>query len=178
MPNHVLTEIVFRGVDRAKQESILGLVGTARQVIDFEALLPVPINCWQGSVGSRHKAAFRINSLEWCSHNWGTKWNAYGLDEGYSPVVQVDDGLILLFQTAWSPPYGWMLALWHKAGVGFSYTSLDEGRTDAICGSFKDDYGYGFDDPWTEEVAPINETHRMQDLYWGAETAAEIRRER
>ena len=39
---------------------------------------------------------------EWCVRNWGTKWNAYGYDEG---GVDYHDGDSLRFQTAWSAPH-------------------------------------------------------------------------
>lgn len=37
---------------------------------------------------------------EWCIQHWGTKWNAYGLDDGGS--FDTEDNL--RFQTAWSAP--------------------------------------------------------------------------
>ena len=38
---------------------------------------------------------------EWCTNNWGTKWNSY------CPQIDVSDGRIeVVFDTAWSPPEG------------------------------------------------------------------------
>ena len=38
---------------------------------------------------------------EWCTNNWGTKWNAYGYDEGTDYSASGN----LHFQTAWSAPH-------------------------------------------------------------------------
>ena len=39
---------------------------------------------------------------DWCITNWGTKWNAYGYDEG---GADYHDGDSLYFQTTWSAPH-------------------------------------------------------------------------
>ena len=38
---------------------------------------------------------------DWCIENWGTKWNAYGYDEG----VDYSGNDALCFQTAWAAPH-------------------------------------------------------------------------
>jgi hypothetical protein len=38
---------------------------------------------------------------EWANHNWNTKWNAYGYEEGVDYSVCED----IWFQTAWDAPY-------------------------------------------------------------------------
>jgi hypothetical protein len=169
MPNHV-TEVVFRGVSLVHQEDILALVRGREADIDFETLLPIPLNVWQGSVGTRH-SVFPDNALDWCRANWNTKWNAYGLDQGgkYRSIDQADDTLTLTFQTAWSTPYGWLLALWHRSGRPFEYTWLDEGRSNAFAGRFtaySDDFS---SEPWTEAEADEETTRRMHKLMWGVE---------
>jgi hypothetical protein len=177
MPNHVITEVVFRNVSKEKRAEILAMISGAEREIDFETLLPIPLNVWQGSVGSRHEAAFGkpLTGLDWCRENWGTKWNAYGLDEGdkYRSVDQTPDALTLTFQTAWSTPYGWLLALWHKSGCPFEYTWLDEGRNNAFFGRFTsyDDDMRG--EPWSEAEADEATTRRMRKLMFGVETFEE-----
>ena len=54
------------------------------------------------------KAAFQNHQrygastwYDWCWDNWGTKWNAYGYDEGYD----YSDNDSLCFQTAWNAPH-------------------------------------------------------------------------
>lgn len=173
MPNHVITEIVFRGVSKEKKAEILAMVSGANSQIDFTTLLPIPLNVWQGSVGRRHEEAFykENTALDWSRQNWGTKWNAYGLDEGgrYHSIVQVDDRLVLTFQTAWRTPYGWLLALWHKSNVPLEYTWFDEGREHAVAGRFTtyDDDMRG--DPWLEAEADEATTRRFHKLMFGVE---------
>jgi len=175
MPNHIITEVIFSNVDAAKQADILALVRGKDRAIDFETLLPLPLNCWQGNVGTIHRESFPSNALDWARQNWGTKWNAYGIDEGgkYQSIVQTDDTLILTFQTAWSTPRGWLLALWHRAGVPLSYSFLDEGYSDAWRGRFTsyDDDMRG--EPWSEARAEDAETRRLHKLMYGVESFAE-----
>lgn len=173
MPNHVLTEIVFRTTSKEARAKVLELIGGPECEIDFETLLPLPLNVWRGSVGIRHEEAFQKanTGLDWCRENWGTKWNAYGLDEGgkYRSIFQTEEALVLTFQTAWRTPYGWLLALWHKSGCPFEYSWLDEGRSDAFVGRFTA-YGDGIrDEPWSEEKADEATTRRLHKLLWGVE---------
>ncbi len=174
MPNHVITEIVFRNLPKEKLVAILDMASSTEQKIDFSTLLPIPLNVWQGSVSIRHESAFgkENTALDWCRLNWGTKWNAYGLDEGgkYRSVDQSADALTLTFQTAWSTPYGWLLALWHKSGCAFEYTWLDEGREHAFAGRFttyEDDIR---SEPWREDEADEATTRRMHKLMYGVES--------
>lgn len=174
MPNHVITEIRFSDVSAEKRAEIIGLCSGPEGEIDFETLLPPPLNVWKGSAGTRHEKAFGKQNiaLEWSRANWGTKWNAYGLggvDGAYQSVVEGDGTLTLTFKTAWSTPYGWILALWHAAGVPLSYSFLDEGASSAKTGRFT---AYGDDminDPWREDDATPEEHRRMHKLLWGVE---------
>ncbi|KKB81047.1 hypothetical protein VW35_02450 [Devosia soli] len=174
MPNHVITQIVFRNVDAAAQAEILSKVSSKKAEIDFEVLLPIPLNIWLGNVGTKHEETFRAgNALEWCSENWGTKWNAYGLSEGagprYSTIAQTDDTLTLTFQTAWSTPYGWLVALQNSIGRRFEYRWLSEGQHDAFAGYFEpvtDDWKR---EPWSEYIADEQMRRHLHLLKWGVE---------
>lgn len=170
MPNHVITEIRFKNVDADQQGAILALARGPESPIDFATLLPIPSNIWQGSVSTRH-SVFPGNALDWCRDNWKTKWNAYGIDQGgkYQTIATTDDTLTLTFQTAWSTPYGWLLALWHIGELPFEYSFLDEGALRAKTGRFtaySDDFT---SDPWSEEAADDAEHRRMHKLLWGVE---------
>ena len=170
MPNHVLTEIRFKNIDADQQGAILALCRGAEGPIDFQTLLPIPSNIWQGSVGAHH-SVFPGNALDWARANWSTKWNAYGIDEGgrYQTIATTDDTLTLTFQTAWSTPYGWLLALWHIGELPFEYTWLDEGRSGATAGRFTAYSNDWAEQPWSEEDAPEDEYRRMHKLMWGVE---------
>jgi hypothetical protein len=171
MPNHVLTEVVFRGVGPLKQIDILDKVSSRESSIDFAVLLPPPLNIWCGNVGSEHRKAFPGTALDWNRANWGTKWNAYGIDQGgkYASIGRTNDTLTLRFQTAWSPPMGWLVALFNAFRLSFDYTYLDEGASRAMAGSFQIAVDELNGDQWCEKEGD-DETHRrMHKLLWGVE---------
>lgn len=164
MPNHVSNEVVFDGISEAQAEMILDLVRNQKGDIDFSILLPIPLNCWMGSVGAEHKKVFPNNALEWCTANWSTKWDAYGKQS----VTYEDRCLALRFQTAWRAPYGWMCALFNKGGIGFRYGYFSEGELRAHVGTFT-----YIDSPWSsqewgERLADPQEEDHLGLLRWGA----------
>ncbi|WP_027039087.1 hypothetical protein [Mesorhizobium ciceri] len=170
MPNHVLTEIRFKNIDADQQGAILAIIRGPERPIDFATLLPIPSNIWQGSVSTKH-SVFPGNALDWSRANWGTKWNAYGIDQGgkYQTIAAADDTLTLTFQTAWQTPYGWLLALWHIGELPFEYSWFDEGRGGATIGRFTAYSDEFHSNPWSEEDAPEAEYRRMHKLMWGVE---------
>ena len=99
MPNHVTNELIFRGVNEATRQDILSKAVNAKGNVDFEILLPIPLNAWQFSSGIRHEKAFKLVALDWCSANWGTKWNAYDVAVSESPKE-----LFYRLDTAWDTP--------------------------------------------------------------------------
>ena len=119
MPNYTINEVIIHDVNQRQQAEILAKVNGAWGPIDFSTLLPVPINHWHGSAGKMHEYVFPGIMLDWCTQNWSTKWNAvpgfWGKDEPqrYLPIVQTNTSLTLTFQTAWSPPCGWIVALFN-----------------------------------------------------------------
>ena len=163
MPNHVINEVVFHSVFSEDQEAILKAVAGKDGKVDFSVILPPPINSWRGSVGQKHKV-FPTNDLDWCTKNWSTKWNAYG----ERSIERSADTLTLTFQTAWSAPYGWLVALFNTLNLSFEYCYLEEGQTDAYGGYF--DYAQKrslFGDAWKEDVAPEEVRARLHTLLFG-----------
>ena len=62
---------------------------------------------------------------EWSIKNWGTKWNAYGLDTYENEVT--DSNPTLSFQTAWSAPHPILAKLAEMyPEVSFEHTWADE----------------------------------------------------
>lgn len=64
---------------------------------------------WQAVADIMHgniTAYGAANWYEWCCQNWGTKWNAYGVDCDAPPYTdaQGEAHLQFCFSTAWSPP--------------------------------------------------------------------------
>lgn len=173
MPNHVINEVIFRNIDAETRATLLANIKNVAGEIDFEILMPAPLNIWCGGVSTRH-SVFPGNHLDWARANWGTKWNAYGLDEGgkYKSILQTEDSLTLTFQTAWRPPYGWLIAIFNRFKINFEHNWLDEGAARGNSGKF--DYAALDDrlqnDPWKEEEAS-DEMHRhLHTLLWGVES--------
>lgn len=172
MPNHVVNEVTFRNVTPEQQQSIVATVSSAASPVDFEVLLPIPLNQWLWSAGTRHEKTFPGTALEWCRNNWSTKWNAYGLDqeERYQSIAQGEDSLTITFQTAWNAPMGWLCALFNKHNLPFEYGYLSEGNDKAFIGTFQPDDGKTiFGAQWDEKQADEAQTRRLHKLLWGVE---------
>lgn len=171
MPNHVVNEIIFTDITADQRRDILSSVLDADGNIDFEVLVPSPLNIWKGSVSVLHEKAFPGTHLDWARENWGTKWNAYQ----QKPIEAGTDSLRLVFSTAWRPPYGWIIALFNRFGLPFDHNWLDEGAAVGRCGKFipgnLDDRLAG--QPWSERDATPDEHKRLHVLQWGVESFEE-----
>lgn len=164
MPNNVAVEVIFRNVDQVAQGRILAVACNAKGEIDFEVLLPIPLNCWRGGVSQRHEKTFPDNALNWCTKNWSTKWGAY-----QNPTVERDENsLTFRFTTAWRPPMGWIIALYNKLRLPLEYNWLSEGATRGHSGSFsglEDDF-----DEWQESECDDEMQKHLHVLRWGCES--------
>ena len=167
MPNHVINEIVFTNITADQRGDILANILDDKDHIDFGILLPIPLNCWMGSVSSLHEQAFENTALDWCRQNWGTKWGAYSQE----PIEDAADSLRLVFQTAWRPPYGWLCALFNRFMLPFDHNWLDEGAIVGRVGRFEpkllDDFS---GNAWSERVATPKEHKRLHVLLRGVES--------
>ena len=175
MPNHVINDIIFRDISDEKHGAIRAAALNSEGDVDFSILLPIPLNAWMGNVGANHQAAFRLTALDWCSDNWGTKWNAYD----HKPTTFSDGTLTLTFATAWRPPYGWLAALFNTVEIGFQHNWLDEGAERGVVGHFTVSPA----DPiqhigWREEPADDLMQRHLMVLHWGEATADAITQER
>jgi hypothetical protein len=170
MPNHVVNEIVFQNLEPGKRAEILACILDDKGIIDFAKLLPIPLNCWMGSVGQRHEKAFKNTALDWCRENWGTKWGAYG----QKPIEDVPDSLTLVFDTAWRPPYGWICALFNRFLLPFDHSWLSEGESYGHIGRFEPKFLNDFGGlAWKERDATPEEYKRLHVLRWGVESFGE-----
>lgn len=172
MPNHVVNELVWRGITDAQRAELLANIVNADGRVDFSILVPQPLNIWAGSVGVAHEKAFGDTALDWSRRNWGTKWNAYSC----LPIEQTEGELRIVFETAWRPPYPWLAALLNRFKLGFQHGWHDEGCTLARVGHFEwRDDGRSCDDGphWREDVAGDADQRRLFKLQWGVETSAE-----
>lgn len=163
MPNHVINEVIFRGVDDAQIGAIIAAACDTEGKVDFRVLIPEPLNIWRGNTGAEHEKVFRRTWYDWNRENWGTKWNAYS----HQPTERSSDSLTLRFETAWSPPYPWLAALLNKFGLPFEHNWLDEGAERGRAGTFEVRPEWGAE--WKEADAP-DELHRhLHKLHWGVE---------
>lgn len=167
MPNHVANELIFRGVDSAKQDELLANLCDAEGNVDFDILVPAPLNIWCGNVGVRHEEAFKRTHLDWARENWGTKWNAYG----HKPAERTADTLTLRFDTAWTPPYPWLAAVFNRFKISFDHNWLSEGREHGVHGVFDFSQIESFaGDPWREVQADDEMQKHLHMLRWGCES--------
>lgn len=173
MPNHVINEVIFRSVTAEQQAAILSKVGSPEASVDFAVLLPIPLNHWQWSVGTKHEEAFPGNALDWCSANWSTKWNAYGLSDNergdYQTISHTDDTLTLTFKTAWRAPVGWLCALFNTFNLPIEYRYLSEGSEQGMVGTFAPETSGSWGAQWDEVNADEATGRHLHKLLWGVE---------
>jgi hypothetical protein len=171
MPNHVVNEIIFRNVSPDIQESILKKI-LKDGYVDFGILVPPPLNIWQGDIGEKEESAFGKKTwYKWNTENWGTKWNAYGQDDrGVKSVSRTGDTLTLIFQTAWSPPRGWICALFNAAQLPFEHNYLNEGDSEGrIAKYFFKGEGELHAPVWEESKSDAEMYRHLHILLWGCE---------
>jgi hypothetical protein len=168
MPNHVMNELIFRDVNVAKQNEIIAKLCNAEGKVDFNILVPIPLNIWMGNVGLSHERAFgKGTGLDWCREHWSTKWNAYS----HMETKRTDATLTLRFETAWSQPYRWLVAVFNSLRCSFDHNWLDEGRERGVSGKWdftaiKDGE---YRNPWTEEPCSDEMQKYLHKLHYGVE---------
>lgn len=137
MPNHCHNDLYICGTQEAVQ-ALLTAIASEDRLIDFNKIIPYPENfrkldeeCevlgyagFAEKYGPRAKDGYNSGGYEWCTENWGTKWNAY------HQVRRDYEGPCITFQTAWTPPVKVIQALaakhpevtlrleWFECGVG------------------------------------------------------------
>jgi hypothetical protein len=164
MPNHIQSIIKLHDIPLRKAASLLF---NGEGEVDFRQLLPLPLNCWMGSVGQVHKDEFPSNGLDEARRIWGTKWNAYGGPE----AKDVDGSTVITLQTAWSHPRGWTVALFNSLNCRITAEWLDEGSDHAWRETYSPD-GDVFGGPsWEKEKieagSPVHK--RLHLMLWGCE---------
>jgi len=117
MPNWCNNTIEISHEDRSKMEALVAAVNEGKF---FNHVIPVPesLHIVAGRVGNdedekqkdlvaqeevnRAKHGY-ANWYDFCVNEWGTKWDIGG---GDSSVDDIPGGLMLTFDSAWSPPIG------------------------------------------------------------------------
>jgi hypothetical protein len=149
----------------------------------FGELIPCPqdlVNTVSGSMGEDKRAAHEAQQeanlakygyANWYDHNvneWGTKWDVNG--DGY-PAQDIPGGLMLGFDSAWSPPIGAyeklmdmgfrIRAMYYEGGMAFAGI-WDNGSDDYY------DYG-GLDSKGIADTLPVE----LDEAFGISESAAE-----
>lgn len=75
------------------------------------------------------------------------------------------------FDTAWSPPYRWLVAVFNSLKCDFDHNWLDEGRDRGVEGRWRwtalEDYKLG--EPWSEKPCGDDMQKYLHLLRWGVE---------
>jgi len=112
LPNWVFNRLAVSGPPEALEEFAAanceaGASGDDRSALDFERVLPTPTEL----LAERPDRWAPVRTpagddrwMEWRNEHWGTKWNAMYASVAQKPLV----GLEYRFQTAWTPPDGWL----------------------------------------------------------------------
>lgn len=164
MPNWVLNEVIFRRVDKDKQDQIVKKACDAEGRVDFTILLP-PINNWDGSRDERHRGTWP-HWREWAEYTWGTCANA--CDD--RPIERSADTLTLVFETRWRAPYGWIVAVFNHFKVSIEHNWLIEFGVRARSGAFNYPRAAGERPEWVEVDANDEVHRRLHTMFWGCES--------
>lgn len=163
MPNHVQNEIIFENINQKKIKEILAKVFNKKENrIDFNILVPQPLNIWKGTISTMHEEAFPSNSLEWNKQNWGTKCNAYD-----SNILFNKNKLILKFKTAQNPPRGLVVAIFNYFKLPFKHLWINESNDIAYIDTYKVDKE--FRNNWVCEKANQEQQKYMYQLLYGGD---------
>lgn len=158
MPNHVTNYMQFHG-EQANIDKILELIKGEESWIDFEKIIPMPDDIFRGNLGPEERKLYGSNNwYDWCSFNWGTKWNAY-----YDCLDKENNAIT--FDTAWScplPVLDKLAELCYEHGVYFTGKWADEncGYNVGIFESDCDSDEYWFSYEYVE-----SESNEAYDIY-------------
>jgi len=97
MPNHITNIILMDGIAKDIVKCCKYVQGE-ESGFDFEKLIPMPAHIYRGNLSGADEEKYgKENCWHWWSvKNWGTKWNAY--------AVNNDGQGYISFNTAWSTP--------------------------------------------------------------------------
>ena len=133
MPNHVLNRVTFICDDNEKLKTVLTSIAGSNGLgtIDFNKLIPMPDNIYQGPLGQQERDKYGDqNWYDWSREHWGTKWNAY-------ETKPFEDGQLhdtITFWTAWNPPTPVIRAIAEKFDIIVEHAYADECAGNKNCG--------------------------------------------
>lgn len=163
MPNHVTSEVIFRDITPDQHADLTASIFNSDGDVDFNILVPTPLNLWLGNEGINHERAFgKRLGMTWSLENWGTKWNAY---QSRDPTF-TDGVLTIVFDTAWAPPYPWLVAVFNRFNLSFDHNWLDEGAEWGVAGTFRVARDDTWGPQWDEAPASQETQERLHTLKW------------
>lgn len=112
MPNYVVNKLKI--VD--SKENIEEIKGFLRSTfksdeeeyaipMDFNKITPTPKWIYHGSLGEKEENLYGEENCwyDWNRKNWGTKWNAWKLDDSYYfKYPEIEEKNVIYFGTAWN----------------------------------------------------------------------------
>ncbi len=111
MPNWCVNELTITG-PQSDREACLAAVSSDESPLDFNSIKPYPEEYaeldrkWQEARLANptgpfptFKDGYNNGGYEWCTANWGTKWNACRVQ-----LEVPENTAYFSFETAWSPP--------------------------------------------------------------------------
>lgn len=132
MPNHCENDLVIKGSKEALEKVVnecFTPTEDGTMCLNFDKIIPYPAKFgtadekadklrkeWEAKPHAERgpypmvKDGFNSGGHEWCIKNWGTKWNAYSVNE----FEKTDDIVKVSFSTAWTAPHPVMAALSKK----------------------------------------------------------------
>lgn len=94
MPNYCNNSLYIEGSSDT-MKNVIDFVKSSECAFDFDKIVPMPDNIYQGSLGPKERELYGKNNwYDWSIENWGTKWNSVDAEL---------DGDEIRFLTAWSP---------------------------------------------------------------------------
>lgn len=156
MPNHVTNLITLNG-DRKQIAEMLEAIKNDKLgigTVSFEKIIPMPEDIYRGNLSQKEKELYGDrNWYDWCRANWGTKWNAYGYEDGFD----YSQSNPLEFLTAWSAPHPVM----QKLSEMFPEIEITHEWADEDIGMNCGRHSY-LGGERTEEYYPESEVDRIQ----------------
>jgi len=124
MPNHISNKLEIEGTFFQVYQVVRAIVD-CDGAVDFNTLIPCPAHVYARELSITEEHDFgQWNWLSWNRANWGTKWNAYA-----SRITYRAGGVTIYFQTAWSRPYPFIIAIANRfSDLAFTYKYFHEGH--------------------------------------------------
>lgn len=112
MPNHITNRVRISLVKGADPQAFLDSIASERdgerQHVDFKKIIAPPDNMFRGPLSLEKERELDTQGiphwLGWQRQHWGTKWNAYQVQEPQVDTWSEWSTIELQFDTAWACP--------------------------------------------------------------------------